>query len=106
MITLTIKRVDGSTYWVDHFNTQDECDKWLAEEQTRSYWDKSYVSTSSVDTPNPAMALAEAERVQAIANQATRLNAIKAIISAAPGSLTDVQRDAILIHLVKQQLGK
>ncbi len=48
----------------------------------------------------------EDARLQVITNQATRLNQIKTLISATPGTLTNVQRDAILIHLVKQALGQ
>jgi hypothetical protein len=51
MITLTIKRQDGSTYWTEYFNSQPECDAWIAEEQTRSYWDKTYTYASVDNTP-------------------------------------------------------
>lgn len=53
-----------------------------------------------------ASAAAKAAAAQAVLDQGTRLQAIKAIVSATPGTLTNVQRDAILIHLVKQALGQ
>lgn len=53
MITLTIKKKDGSDYWAPlYFNSQEECDKWLADEMTRSYWDADF-STEIVETLPP-----------------------------------------------------
>lgn len=53
MITLTIKNSDGSVYWVEHFNDQPSCDKWLAEEMKRPYWDASRTAQWVDDTPPP-----------------------------------------------------
>lgn len=39
---LTIYRQDGSAYWVEHANTREALEHWLAEEQMRPYWDPSY----------------------------------------------------------------
>ena len=58
MIKLEIKNADGSLYWKETFNTQEECDKWLAEEKTRKYW-KSDFTWSSVET-NPRDPVKEA----------------------------------------------
>ena len=38
MFKLTIKNADGSHYWTEHFNSMNEGEKWLAEEETRHYW--------------------------------------------------------------------
>jgi len=38
MYKLTIKKQDGSTYWIEHFDSQEKGDEWLAEEKTRKYW--------------------------------------------------------------------
>lgn len=39
MTKLVINNADGSHYWTEHFNSQDEANAWLAEEKTRPYWD-------------------------------------------------------------------
>jgi hypothetical protein len=51
MITLTIKKSDGSIYWTEYFNDIDSCNAWLEEEKTRPYWDESF--TSVMVQPNP-----------------------------------------------------
>lgn len=56
MITLTIKKQDGSVYWKEHFNKLDDCDKWLAEEKTRPYWDETYTHEILDKTPPPPTA--------------------------------------------------
>lgn len=60
MIKLEIKYADGSLYWKEHFNSQADCDKWLAEEKTRPYWKPEFTS-SSVDL-NPQDPVADADR--------------------------------------------
>jgi hypothetical protein len=51
--TLVITRADASVYWTEHFNDEVSCDEWLAEEQTRPYWDKTWVATkTAVITPD------------------------------------------------------
>lgn len=106
MITLTIKRKDGSTYWTEYFNEQAACDKWIANERTKPYWEKSF-SYASVDDSDPAKVAAQkAAQEQLRTDQMARLNAIKAVAGMAPGTLTNDQRDAILIHVVKQALGQ
>lgn len=52
MITLTIFKKDGSVYWVEHFNSKAEADKWIAEEKTRPYYGKDW--TVEIVEPAPA----------------------------------------------------
>lgn len=71
MSRLTILRADGSTYWVEHFDDRAFADAWLAEEQTRPYWDPAW-SVSIVDeAPSliamPAMDQLRAERDRRLA---------------------------------------
>lgn len=53
MITLTIKRQDGSTYWTAYFNSQADCDTWLATEKTRPYWNAAWTTAIVEITPPP-----------------------------------------------------
>jgi hypothetical protein len=81
MFELTIKNKDGSTYWVERFNSQTEAEKWLATEQTRKYWKEDF-SWEIVDkTPPPpppsqeeldrrAAILSLKQRIKELANQA------------------------------------
>lgn len=80
-IQLTIKRTDGSVYWVENFADLNEKDKWLNEEMTRPYWDKTY-TTEVVDQGAILDAQFEARKLspEALAQKAKddALNAIKA----------------------------
>jgi hypothetical protein len=49
---LNIYNEDGSLYWKEHFNRQEDLDKWLEEEKTRPYWNKNFV-TEIEDIPQP-----------------------------------------------------
>lgn len=39
---LEIKKGDGSTYWIEHSSIQGFLEKWVAEEQTRPYWQQNF----------------------------------------------------------------
>jgi hypothetical protein len=39
---LHIYNEDGSLYWKEHFNNQEDLQKWLEEEKTRPYWNKNF----------------------------------------------------------------
>lgn len=54
MFILEIKKADGSSYWTEHFNDKESLDKWLAEEKTRPYWDKTFAETIIDMSPTPA----------------------------------------------------
>lgn len=51
--TLVITKEDGSHYWTEHFNDEASCDRWLATEQSRPYWDPTYVATKTADVMPP-----------------------------------------------------
>lgn len=42
-LKLKIKKSDGSIYWTTYFSSMDALNAWVAEEQTRPYWDPTYV---------------------------------------------------------------
>lgn len=52
MITLTIKKPDGSVYNVARFNNQVDCDSYLKSDQKN--WSKGYSYSSVDDTPSAA----------------------------------------------------
>jgi hypothetical protein len=52
VITLTIYKARDVVYWVERFNTIEECNKWLAVEQTRPYWGKSFTYEIVDNTPS------------------------------------------------------
>lgn len=45
MYKITIKRADDSIYWEMCVGSQEIADLWIAEEQTRPYWDPTYTVT-------------------------------------------------------------
>ena len=68
MITLTIKKADGSLYWTEYFNDQNSCDAWLASEKTRPYWDKNYMAssvTSVAPVIDPVIEIARKAKIDA-----------------------------------------
>lgn len=42
-LKLKIKKADGSIYWIAYFHGMANLDAWLIEEQTRPYWNPSYI---------------------------------------------------------------
>jgi hypothetical protein len=62
---LTIKNPDNSVYWVEHFKTEAEKNKWLAEEQTRPYWNPSFTTEVEVLT-NPTPTQQEIDQQEAL----------------------------------------
>ncbi len=71
MISLIIKKANGDHYWKESFSNKADCDKWLAEEQTRPYWDPNFQVTIDDRT-----AIEEARRLESIA-QAQEKNRIR-----------------------------
>jgi hypothetical protein len=97
MITLTIKKSDGSSYWTERFNSQAECDKWLSEEKTRHYWEHDLApwSATSVAAPMPVVDPAvEAAAQTKKAQQVAARNAVKALDTSKLKTLPDAA-DAI-----------
>jgi len=63
---LVIKKQDNSIYWVDHFSTLDQGQKWLETEKTRPYWDVTYTSEFiDITPPPPTQAELDAEALKA-----------------------------------------
>lgn len=55
MFRLEIKKVDGSHYWTQDFDLLAHAESWLAEEQTRPYWDAfTYNITEIIDIGGPS----------------------------------------------------
>lgn len=72
MITLNIKRQDGSLYWSCPFPNRAAAESFLAEEGTRPYWKAEYTAefiTSNDIVEDPAIAVANAANDVAV-NQA------------------------------------
>lgn len=97
MITLTIKRQDGSVHWTERFNTQTECDAWLARVRALPYWDSSWTWASVDDTPPPPPAPTPEE----IAAKQSRIDNLRALVdrvkNADIANMTAAQRTAYLI---------
>lgn len=80
MVILVITKSDLSPYWTEHFNDLASCNRWLAEEQTRPYWDKTYISTITDLTPpdpTPAEVAALAAKRAATAARVAKITAAK-----------------------------
>ena len=70
MKILTITYADGSPYWTEHFNTEEELNSWLSVEKTRPYWKEEFVcNIETIEEPqinmSEVMAEAEAKRASA-----------------------------------------
>lgn len=70
MKILTINYADGSLYWKEHFNNQNDLDIWLEEEKTRPYWKQEFVcNVETIEEPQidmtEIMAEIEAKRKSA-----------------------------------------
>lgn len=55
MIKLTITYADQRPDWLEHFRSMDEAQAWLAEEQTRKYWDRTNTVQIQDLTPAPVV---------------------------------------------------
>jgi len=100
-ILLTIKRADGSVYWMERFNKQVDGDAWLAREKARSYWEKSWTAAfSGSENAAPDFSSAQARETE----RAARLSSLRGLESAS--NLTNQQMQQILQHLLKKELGQ
>lgn len=99
MIKLEIKNTDGSIYWTEHFNSQQDCDKWLNEERTRKYWKPEFTSSSA--DMNPIDPVKEEEKRIAKEqeliqkqlkeqNKLTRIGALKALDFSKVTKISDI----------------
>lgn len=68
MIKVILKRANGSIYWREEFKTLQEADKWIKNEQSKSYWlDTNIVETidktAEVEAEKEAAAIAYTEKL-------------------------------------------
>ncbi|MCK4609472.1 MAG: hypothetical protein KAT71_08315 [Gammaproteobacteria bacterium] len=84
MYKLEIKRQDGSTYWIEYFNTQADADSWLAKEQTRKYWSQDFSSSVVYEGPTPEEIAA---KEQAEIDEQVARDVVRAKIEASKASL-------------------
>jgi hypothetical protein len=78
MFELLIKKLDGSIHWKEHFNTIEDAQKWITEEQTRTYWDATNTFEITDKTPPP---MSDADKA-VIAAKDTQVNTFKQRIKA------------------------
>ena len=77
MITLNIKYEDGSHYWTEYFNEMDRCEKWLAEEKTRPYWNEKFTVEIIEEKPKEKSEKEKAEEAAKIEAKKSRKAALK-----------------------------
>lgn len=98
MITLTILKQDGSLYWTEYFNDMPKAQAWLAEEQSRSYWDKTYAANFIDNTPPEPTEVEKAQNEAKVAAQLTLMKTDYIVLKLAEGMAlgTDIK------HLIKK----
>ena len=99
MFELTIKKENGDTYWVERFNTLAAAQKWIAIEQTRSYWDPAYTYEIVDKTPPPPTQ----DELDAIDQRKQQLQVLKARLKAlaAQSDLTAAEVKELVLKLAK-----
>lgn len=98
MFKLTIKKQDGSTYWVEHFNTQENLDRWLNEERSRLYWKQEY-TTEIQDLTPPPPTQEEIDREQSRKNEEQTLKARLRVLANRDDLTEALSREAMLKYL-------
>jgi hypothetical protein len=94
-LKLTIKRADNSVYWVEHFDSQNDLDKWLAVEMTRPYWNSEFTTETLDITPPPLtqdQLNAIATRKAAIETLKNRLNDLDGLNDLTAAELKEMAR--------------
>ncbi len=81
MVTIKILQKDKTVHWSQSFSDPGAAKAWLADEQTRPYWDESY-DVQIIDTTDADLAAQQAAKQQAAQQQAA-LDVKKAQILAA-----------------------
>lgn len=92
---LEIKRTDATIYWVEHFKTKEDGDRWLAEEQTRPYWDKSFIPTF-IELADPPPNPVDQTKLAAQLAAAVRLRAANVDGAATLADLRAILRDIVI----------
>jgi hypothetical protein len=53
MVKLQIKTQDNEIQWTDYFDSLEKAEQWIAEEQTRKYWEPTWTFEIIDITPAP-----------------------------------------------------
>lgn len=93
MFEIIIKQADGSVYWTEHFGSLAKAEEWIAEEQTRKYWNKTYTYEILDRTPPPHVD--SPEEVEKKSQMATFKNRIKTLAQQEDLTASEV-KEAIL----------
>lgn len=104
MITLKIFNPDQTPYWTCYFNTIEEKDAWLAEEETRPYWNPEF-TLQVLDNTAQEQAQIEADRAaaaQAEEAQQARIAQLNTLKGKNPLTADDMQ---LIVSLMIEQLG-
>lgn len=103
MVELVIKNPDGSVYWKSVFNTAEEANKWLSEEETRSYWKADFVSTITDLTPPKAVLDKQADDAKSFRDASVKMSDDLSAILKAGVSASNVNQAVTL--LIKKLVG-
>lgn len=100
MFQVIIKRLDGSTYWTEHFQTQEAAQKWLGEEMTRKYWNADYQCQIVDKSPTPEQIAAREAAAKAISDaRAARVAQLKAL------NITTIADVKALLRVLIEHIG-
>lgn len=112
MITLEIRRADGSHYWTERFDDLNSCSAWLVEEQSRPYWGNGldgkskevWTWTISDDSPTQeqidAKRAVEAEKQKKLSDAFNRLKSFDKSVLKDPG-VADVFENMMILMGIK-----
>jgi hypothetical protein len=101
VVTVTIKKPDGSTYWVEHFNEPARAQAWVDDEKKRPYWKPTF--TVEVDDRTAEENTAAAQRRAQIEKWiGDREAAIQQLRNLDPSTITTIaQVKALLFDIVR-----
>jgi len=99
MFKLTIFNPDLSVYWIEHFNTQAELDKWFAEEQTRPYWNRKFTHQIEDLTPPEKTSEEKAQEEFQRVDRINVMNELKTLKVADMNNIAEVKN--VLIKVLK-----
>ena len=93
MIELVIKYENGSVYWKENFNSQEECDKWLDNEKAQPYWKPEFTYESHpINLKDPVKeAEKEAKRTLRESKHQAKIDQLKLIDWQTVKDITDIK---------------
>jgi hypothetical protein len=98
MFELIVKKSNGEFHWREHFNSLEDAQKWIREEQTRSYWDKSLIFEITDKTP-PLPSQAEIDSAATKKDQIKNLKARVKNLTAQPDMTPAELKEAVMKFL-------